>query len=238
VYARMYELEDRHWWFRGRRAVVRALLGRAGPPPRPGVLDAGCGTGRNLVEFGRLGPATGVDPSPLAVEFCRRRGLDGVVQGQLESLPFEAGRFGVLLATDVLEHVVADGLALAELRRVAAPDARLVITAPAYAWLWSEHDVSHHHVRRYTLGRLRARVRAAGWEPAVQTYFNSLLLPAIAAVRLAGRVRRGGRADLDRSPAALDAVLALPMLAEARAIAAGARLPAGVSVGMACRRVA
>lgn len=235
MYARMYELEDRHWWFRGRRAVVRALLRRAGPVGRPELLDAGCGTGRNLVEFGRGGEAAGADPSPHAVAFCRRRGLDRVVQAPLESLPFEDGRFGLLLATDVLEHVPEDLRALRELRRVAVPQARLVITVPAYQWLWGEHDRSHHHLRRYTLGLLRARARAAGWEPLAATYFNALWLPAVAAVRLAGRLRPSPRADLDLSPPGLDRVLVLPLLAEARAIAAGARLPAGVSVGMACR---
>ena len=71
-------MEDRHWWFRSRRRVIWALINRAQPQASPRILDAGCGTGRNLMDFRTLGPAEGVDVSPQAVEFCQRRGLDGV----------------------------------------------------------------------------------------------------------------------------------------------------------------
>src|SRR5580704_7412091 len=98
AYAETYEEEERHWWFRGRRAVIWALLGQAQLPPDPRVLDAGCGTGRNLVEFGPLGTAVGVDPSADAVDFCRRRGIDNVHRAGLEDLPFATGEFELVLA--------------------------------------------------------------------------------------------------------------------------------------------
>ena len=128
IYQQLYDLEDGHWWFRGRRAVLWALMRRAGLPDRPRILDAGCGTGRNLAEFGALGTAQGVDPSPSAIEFCRRRGLTGVEAAGIEALPFGDGSFDLILATDVLEHVERDDLAASELRRVAAPGALLVVT--------------------------------------------------------------------------------------------------------------
>jgi SAM-dependent methyltransferase len=235
-YRELYELEDRHWWFRGRRAVIWALLCRAGLPSSPRILDAGCGTGRNLVEFGSLGQAEGVDASDEAVAFCRRRGLEGVRAAPLESLPYEDGRFGLILATDVIEHLDDDRRALAELRRVAAPGARLVLTVPAYSWLWSEHDVSMHHRRRYTLSLLQERAVAAGWQPVVRSYFFSVLLPAVAAVRTARRLlpARGRRSDLALTPGVLGRALELPVLAEAKLIERGVRLPAGVSAGMVC----
>jgi len=185
-------------------------------------------------EFGALGSAQGVDPSAQAVAFCHERGLDGVSQSGLEALPFERDSFDLLMALDVIEHIDADAVALAELGRVAAPGASLLITVPAYGWLWSGHDDTHHHFRRYTLRGLRERVVASGWRPTFATYFNSLLLPPIAAVRLLGRLRdvpaRGS--DYDRTPPALSPILEAPMRAEARLIARGVRLPAGVSVGM------
>jgi SAM-dependent methyltransferase len=243
AYAEMYEEEDRHWWFQGRRALIWALLRQVQLPPRPRVLDAGCGTGRNLVEFGALGTATGVDMSDDAVAFCHRRGLPDVRRAGLETLPFGDGSFDLLLACDVIEHVEDDGAALAELRRVAAPGAHLVITTPAYQWLWSEHDVQLHHVRRYTGRLLDERTRGAGWEPVRSTYFNTILLPVVAAARLASRRPRHRRArrghtDLDRTPAALNGVLVLPLRLEASLVRRGARLPAGVSLGVVCRRAA
>jgi SAM-dependent methyltransferase len=237
VYQQLYDLEDGHWWFRGRRAVLWAMLNRAGVPERPQVLDAGCGTGRNLAEFGRLGTARGVDPSQQAIEFCRRRGLGEVEAAGIESMPFPDGTFVLILATDVLEHVERDDVAAAELRRVAAPGALLLVTVPAYGWLWSQHDDSHHHLRRYTARSLRGRLAAAGWRPELLTYFNSLLLPPIALVRVLARRRapRDGRTDYQLTGSALNRALELPMRAEAALIARGARFPAGVSIGMVCR---
>lgn len=237
AYSEMYRLEDRHWWFRGRRHVIGALLQRADLPPKPRLLDAGCGTGRNLVEFGALGPTAGVDPSAEAVEFCRRRGLDNVKCADLEALPFPDGEFDLLLACDVLEHVLHDDVALKELLRVADAGATLIITAPAYQWLWTEHDVQLHHFRRYTQSTIRARVSAAGWRIVYSTYFNSILLPLVAAARVVNRGgSRSGHTDLDRTPAGVNGVLEQPMKLEAVLIRHGGRLPAGVSLGLICRK--
>ncbi len=237
AYSEMYRLEDRHWWFRGRRHVIRALLHHAELPPKPRLLDAGCGTGRNLVEFGMLGPTAGVDPSADAVAFCRQRGLDNVECADLEALPYSAGEFDLLLACDVLEHVHHDDVALKELLRVADVGATLIITAPAYQWLWTEHDVQLHHYRRYSLTTIGAVVRAAGWSIAYSTYFNSILLPLVAAARVVNRgSSRSGHTDLDRTPPGLNGVLEQPMRLEALLIRHGARLPAGVSLGLVCTK--
>jgi SAM-dependent methyltransferase len=235
-YRELYELEDTHWWFRARRHVIWALLRRGGLPTAPRILDAGCGTGRNLVEFGGLGAAEGVDASEQAVAFCRARGLSGARQAPVEELPFEDGRFDVILATDVIEHLDDDVRALTELRRVAAKGALLVLTVPAYQWLWTRHDESMHHKRRYTAARLASSATAAGWEPRVQTYFYSSLLPAVALVRAVRRVRPPvhGSSDLELTPGTVNRWLDLPMRGEARLIERGARFPAGVSVGMVC----
>jgi SAM-dependent methyltransferase len=237
-YRELYELEDQHWWFRSRRRVVRALLRHAELPGAAQILDAGCGTGRNLAEYGRLGEVHGVDASEEAVEFCRRRGHPGVRRSVLEDLPFEDGRFDVIVATDVIEHLDDDRRALAELARVSAPGGRLVVTVPAYMWLWSRHDVSMHHRRRYTAPLLAARMRAAGWHPRYCSYFFSALLPGVAAVRALRRLRPSADAssDLEVAPAWLNRLLELPSRGEAWLIARGIRLPAGVSVGMVCAR--
>lgn len=241
LYEHFYSLEERHWWFRGRRSVLWALLAQAGVHDAPRLLDAGCGTGRNLVEFSGLGAAEGVDPSPEAVEFCHERGLDRVREAGLEELPFEDGRFDLVLATDVLEHVEDDRAALAELLRITSPGGALLITVPAYMWLWSQHDESHHHFRRYTEEKLLDPVLATGWRPTVTTYFNSFLLPPIGLVRLVGR--RGspdseGRTDYELASGPLNSILESGMRTEAQLIRRGMRFRAGVSVGMVCRPAA
>jgi SAM-dependent methyltransferase len=237
AYDKHYEVEDRHWWFRGRWAVVEALLSRTGLPGSPRILDAGCGTGGNLKRYSRLGDATGVDPSPDAVRFCHERGFDSVREAGLESLPFADRSFDLVAATDVLEHVAAEGRALEELRRVTVPDGAMLLTVPAYMWLWTEEDENLHHQRRYTRPRLRKAVEDAGWEPRIATYFNTILMPPIALARALPRRANGDKSDLERTNPALDGPLSLPMRLEARLIRAGASLPAGVSVGIVCRNL-
>lgn len=238
AYRQQFELEDEHWWFRGRRAVIWALLSRAGVHGPLRVLDAGCGTGRNLLEFGVLGSAQGVDFSAEAIEFCTARGIEGVTRARIESLPFGDGSFDLALATDVIEHVTDDRAALNELRRVVAPGGRLLVTVPAYPWLWGPHDEIYHHQRRYTLASLRSSLAASGWTPLVYSYFNSLLLAPVAVVRLAARVRHtkpDRRLDVNLTPPALNRLLLAPMELEATLIRRGMRFPAGVSIGIVCR---
>ena len=232
AYAEMAAIEDHHWWFRGRRALLWALLSRAGgvrPPAR--VLDAGCGSGRNMVEFARLGDVQGVDPAPEALAAARDRGLTSLTRASLDALPFDDASFDILFATDVLEHVDDDGAALRELRRVAAPGALLLLTVPAHPRLWSAHDEALEHRRRYRRGDLLSRVRGAGWRVEVETWWNSVLLAPIAVARLA---RRSRGTDHARTPGWANSSLATVLAAEAALVRRGVRLPAGVSLALAC----
>ncbi|MGO9884195.1 MAG: class I SAM-dependent methyltransferase, partial [Solirubrobacteraceae bacterium] len=116
--------------------------------------------------------------------------------------------------------------------------ARLLVTVPAYRWIWGPHDEIYHHQRRYTLSRLRTAVVASGWTPVLDSYFNSLLLAPAAAVRLAGRARPARddrRLDVNLTPRALNRVLVTPMELEALLIRRGVRFGAGVSIGIVCR---
>jgi SAM-dependent methyltransferase len=228
AYDEMRAAEEQHWWFRGRRALLWALLWRAGGVRYPArILDAGCGTGRHLVEFGSLGRATGVDPAAEAVAACRARGLDDVRQASLDALPFGDAAFDLLLATDVLEHVDDDVAALRELRRVAAPGALLLVTVPAHPRLWSDHDVALHHRRRYRRAELLDRVRSADWDPVVVTWWNAFLLAPIA---LARRLGRGSE-----TPGGADRLLGALLAVEARLVRSGTDLPAGVSLALAAK---
>lgn len=236
-YREQFEIEENHWWFRGRRRMIWALLKRAGITSSPRILDAGCGTGRNMIEFRGLGEPEGVDFSPEAVEFCHLRGLSQVVEAPVEKLPYEDGRFDLILATDVIEHLDDDRRALTELRRVSAPGGHLLITVPAYQWLWSSFDDSLHHRRRYTVSHLAAQARAAGWEPQVETYFYSAMLPLVAIVRMIRRWRSDQSTSSDLSlgmGSSLNRWLDLPVRGEARLVERGRRLRAGVSIGMVC----
>ena len=134
LYEQLQRIEERQWWFRGRRAVMRGLLRHADLDESPRILDAGCGTGRNLQDYSAIGPAQGVEHSATALAFSRERGYV-VHLAPLEDLPFAPGTFDLVCATDVLEHIEDDAAALRELHRVARPGGSLLVTVPAYGWM-------------------------------------------------------------------------------------------------------
>jgi SAM-dependent methyltransferase len=231
----MLELDDRHWWYRGRRRIIRAELDRLSVPAGARVLDAGCGSGRTLEELGRYGEVFGVELDPGAASMARDRGCGEVQIGRLEELPWEDGSFDLITCLDVIEHTPDDRLTLRELRRVCKPGGFLLVTVPAYQGLWSMHDVANHHYRRYSRDRLRASARDAGWQVGRMTSFNGLLLAPAAAVRLAERRRlrqpdSDYRPELTLGPEWLNAALEQPLRLEARWLRGGRRLPAGLSL--------
>ncbi len=189
--------EDTHWWFVARRAIVLALLRPLLPPLRPRILDVGCGTGSTLKELQEMGEASGADISEEAVAFCRRRGCRDVRRVPEAGLPFAEGEFDAVLSLDVLEHIADDRAALREYLRVARPGGVLLVTVPAYAWLWSVHDDLNRHRRRYLRAPLRSLLFSAGWEVERLSYFCTFLFPPVAAVRLAFRLLRRERPGLE-----------------------------------------
>ncbi len=172
-----HQAEDAHWWYRGRRTVLEQVISGLRLPARARILDAGCGSGRNMVELARHGSVTGVELSDTSVEIARGRGVGEVIAGSVLEMPFAADSFDLAVCLDVIEHLDDDHAALTELRRVIAPGGSLLVTVPAYPWLWSGHDVINHHRRRYTRRSLQRAAEQAGWEQVRTTYFNSLLLP-------------------------------------------------------------
>lgn len=232
--ARKAVLEERHWWYRGRRRIVLDAVERLHRrlPAEPRVLDVGCGSGAMLAHLTRaVGAATGVDANPRAVEHAQSRGVGPVSVARVERLPFSDDAFDLVTCLDVLEHLEDDDRALAELRRVTAPHGLLLVTVPAYPWLWSGHDLAAGHTRRYRGGELGAAAENEGWRPVLETHFNSLLLPLVAIVRLAARARQvPPRSDLLATPRWADPVLEVPLRIEAALIRRSMALPVGLSL--------
>jgi SAM-dependent methyltransferase len=183
VYEALARHEARHWWYRGRRAVIAAVLGPAQAHGR--VLDVGTGAGGMLDLLARYGAAEGVDADPEAVCTAARRNVH-LYDGR--TLPYDDATFDLVTAFDVIEHVADDVSLLRELRRVGRPGARVVVTVPALSNLWGAEDVVSHHYRRYARRTLVAALAAGGLRVERASYFNTVLLPPIAAVRLFRRV--------------------------------------------------
>jgi SAM-dependent methyltransferase len=193
-YAEYFEIEDRHWWFVGRREIFLRLLDRLLPPSRNGrprrILDVGCGTGTMLLHLARYGSVQGVDADEEAVRFCRQRGIEYVQRAEVP-LPFEPEAFDLVTLLDVLEHVDDDRGMLRELNRVLRPGGMLLLTVPAYRFLWGPQDEVSRHRRRYVAREIEERATEAGFQLRRLSYFNTLLFPGIAAIRLLRPRRRG-----------------------------------------------
>lgn len=228
-----HQAEDRHWWYRGRRTVLDGVIADLGLPADARILDAGCGSGRFMVELAKRGTVTGVELSDTSVALARRRAIGEVVAGSVLEMPFADASFDLAVSLDVVEHLEDDVAALRELRRTVAPGGALLVTVPAYQWLWSGHDEINHHHRRYTRGTLRRAAEQAGWKQVRTTYFNSLLLPVAILLRVLDRFSRKtteSSLDLWIPPEPLNWVLERPLALEAALIARGGRIPAGLSL--------
>ena len=238
VYDRMAAHEDRHWWFVARRRILDRLIARRiEPKGECRILEAGCGTGGNLAMLGRFGLAAAFEPDPTARALASAKSAAEVRDGALpDRVPFARDSFDLVAMLDVLEHVEDDVGSLKAVAERLARDGRLVLTVPAYRFLWSRHDELHHHKRRYRKDGLLAVARAAGLQPEYVSYFNTLLFPLVAAKRLLGRLLgdSGGADDEMPSPALnrlLGAVFAIERHLLGRVV-----LPFGVSLVMVARR--
>jgi SAM-dependent methyltransferase len=204
-------LEDTHWWYRERRALLsRSLRGLAARGVRPGrALDIGAAGGGNT----RVLRAHGWQP--VALEYsadgaavCAERDIP-VIRADARSLPVPSEGLDLVVAYDVLEHIEEDHLAAAEIRRALRPGGTVLIAVPADMRLWSAHDEAVGHVRRYDRSELLAAAEKAGLVVDSVGSWNVLLRPAAAWKR-----RRSTGSDLDRLPAVVNKALHTVVAAE------------------------
>jgi SAM-dependent methyltransferase len=229
-YRRMFEAEERQWWYAGQRAVALALFEPWARGRRLRLLDAGCGTGFNLRALSRHGATTGVDLSPDAIAFCRSRGVRAV-RGSVLRLPFADASFDAVTSFDVIYHdwVEDDAAAVAEMSRVLRPGGALLVRVPALELLRGAHDAEVLTRRRYTLAELRALVERGGLRVHRSSYANSLLFPALLARRTLDRLLGREGSDVGFLPSPLERLFRGLMSVEAWLVRRGMRLPIGAS---------
>jgi SAM-dependent methyltransferase len=241
LYPRMAEVEDAHWWFASRRAIVDHILDRLNLPGDASILEPGCGTGGNFAMLARRGQLFALDADESAVGFARARGTAQVERGALpDQIPFGERRFDLVLMTDVLEHLDDEAGTLRALRARLRSGGWLLMTVPAMPWLWSDHDVTHHHRRRYRANELRSLVSGAGFDVTYLSYYNFMLFPIIAGARIwqrlqqHDRVAANGRHDLTMPSPAMNSILQRIFSSE-RHLIGRARVPLGVSLIVVAR---
>jgi SAM-dependent methyltransferase len=205
LYQEMYAIESEHWWFRARRDILTHLIVKY--IPQGNILDVGCGTGFMLealqTEWDSKGEIWGIDIAEAAVQVCHEKGLNQVRQGVLGNNALPADYFDLVMFLDMIEHLEQDLPALHQAKHYLKPQGQILITVPAYQFLWSAHDEIHHHKRRYTKNMLTDLLHQAGYEAVFISYFNTFLFPLIAIARLIGNILQRHHQSDAKMPSAL-----------------------------------
>lgn len=226
------------WYYRALHRHVGRTLAAALPEPGARVLDAGCGTGGLIRRLRSAHPDwtfTGLDFSPLAVELARERTGLGIVAGSVGALPFADGQFDAVVSCDVLCQMAEPARALREFHRVLRPGGGVVLTMPAYQWLYSYHDREVGNLRRYSRREVAVLLHDAGFAVERSTYWNTLPFP-LAAVRRKLLPPAAPTSDVGLFPPPVEAAFNALMAAEHAWFGLGAGLPFGSSVLTVARK--
>jgi len=237
VFDRLAEQESKHWWFRARRQILDSLIRRyayRGDPLK--ILEAGCGTGGNLTMLSEFGEVHAFELDSDACKAARSKGFT-VEEGALPAAhPFTTETFDLIVLFDVLEHVREDQESLDALAKLLNPGGVFLMTVPAFPFLWSGHDVQHHHFRRYRRPLLRKQLQTAGMEARKISYFNFWLFPVIAMVRGFKKLVGSKHSDEEGVPHKFINALLRLIFASERFLLSAVSFPFGVSLLAVCKR--
>jgi len=193
----MAHYEQTYWWHLGRLRIIETFLKKARGQKRGAkILNIGCGTGGTIDTLEHYGTVDNVDISDEAIAFVKQKGYKNLTKVSDITLPFASKTYDVVGAFDVLEHIEEEVAALEQWKLVLKDDGAIVLTVPAYQWLWSDHDVSLHHKRRYTISRLQKAADAAGLRLERKSYAIVFSLPLIVGFRVLNKILgRKGNAE-------------------------------------------
>jgi SAM-dependent methyltransferase len=200
-------LEDRHWWYKERRAVLARELRRL--PVVSQALDIGAAGGGNTRVLKDHGwQAIALEYSDSVAGVARARGISAA-RADARRLPVRSGSCGLVTAFDVLEHISEDHLAAAEIARVLRPGGIALIAVPCDLALWSAHDDAVGHVRRYDRRGLTSLILGAGLEIEDIWSWNVLLRPVVSLRR-----KSSTGSDLEQVASVVNGMLTAVIVAE------------------------
>jgi len=230
-YETMADTEDHHWWFVGRRHIISEILKKQQLQPECRILEIGCGTGGNLSMLSRFGKVSAVELNDTARRKASEKSSIPVEKACLpDDLPFSGKKFDVICLFDVLEHIQQDVDALRVLHESLSPAGKIILTVPAYQWMWSSHDVSLHHFRRYSRKSLQDCCQRAGYRLERLSSFNCFLLPVAIMTRVIEKIAPSKAVRGDKTPSAwLNNILSWIFRSESYLLAR-INLPAGLSL--------
>jgi len=185
MYDAIYKNEKTHWWYCARREIVLSLLDLSLENMRKlKMIDFGCGTGAMLETLSEFGEVTGVDFSDKALEYCKSKFDGKLLQVNLNEKILLEDKYDIAVAMDVLEHLDDDYTGLCNMKNALINGGNLIITVPAFMFMWSAHDDNNFHKRRYTAKNLKQLLLKAGFEIKYLSYYNFWIFPIVAFLRV------------------------------------------------------
>jgi len=233
VYKIVEKVEKNHWWFVGRRKIIASFITRY-LQNNSKILDIGCGPGVEIKFLERYGKVVGIDSSPEILNFCKEKGIENVILGKAENLPFLNNSFDLATALDIVEHVEDDSKVIKEIYRVLRKGGLALITVPAFKFLWSDYDKFAGHWRRYNKKELEQTLTEAGFSILKISYFNIFLFLPIFLIRkikniLKSAIKFSSAQELKCPPRLINKILSLIFSSE-RFLLRLLNFPFGVSL--------
>ena len=179
-FAKMEEHAETHWWYLARRKLLKfgiEAYHRCGKTIR--ILDLASACGNNIIAGRKYGPTFGIDISANSIDYCKKKNISTIVQGNVEKLPFENQSFDIIVAFDVFEHVLRDYDCIREAVRVLKDGGYLLVNVPAFMALYSKHDQAYEHLRRYTKTGLNRKLEKCRLTVISGSYWSCFILPGV-----------------------------------------------------------
>ena len=194
AYKEMIKLQEKHWWFVARREVIKSFIKlQMNESSTSKVLEIGCGVGGNVDLLSQSGDYLGIDMHKPAIDYCSEKFPQFNFQcTRVEDIPqeFSSNKFDSIYILDVLEHIDDQRAILKSTQNYLTQNGKILLTVPAFEFLWSPHDDFVHHVRRYTKSGLKKTLEEAGYKVERISYFNSILFPLALIQRLGMRLMK------------------------------------------------
>ncbi len=189
LYDEMFKMETHHWWFVARRKILLYLIDLFFYKNREAkIADLGCGCGANLFEIRKHYDAIGMDISQDAKNYCAKRNIKIVIGSLPDKIALPKNSFDMVLMSDVLEHIEDDHKTVKNVSNLLKKGGLMLLTVPAYPFLYTKRDAFHHHKRRYTKKQLHTVLTDNKLSKIILSHYNFWLFPMIAVIRILGKL--------------------------------------------------
>lgn len=235
-YTKILELEENNWWYRSRRRIIDNYLEcTLIPSSERMILDIASAAGTNFMKFNKYGNIIGIDISEESLNICRKRDITNLVQADAMYLPFKDNTFDLVFSFDSFEHLDNDESSISRLSNIIKSCGTMIITVPAFMFLWSTHDESFHHVRRYRKNELKEKLERYGFDVEYITYWSTTFFFPVFIFRKLKNLFRDNNGEVrsdffQNIPAGIEKVLYYIQYLESLLIKRKISLPFGVSL--------